>query len=124
MVAKTSWRLRAARACCGAEPRPGGSSTPPLASANRNPVRRPVRGEDLADQVLPRHRPARARVARLRAVVAHHEVLPGRHLERLRPAGIAPVRLDVRLLEPLAVDEDVARAADVAELDPFAREAD
>ena len=45
-------------------------------SANGNAVRRPVGREDLADQVLARHRPPLARVAGLRAVVAHHEVLP------------------------------------------------
>src|SRR4051812_46262954 len=104
----------------GGEPAANGSEN----SADRNPVGGPIRREHLPDQVLPRHRPPLARVARLRAVVAHHEVLPLRDVVRLRASRVTAVRLDVRLVELLAVDEDVTGAADVPQLDPVAREAD
>src|SRR5215210_3222613 len=104
----------------GGEPAANGSENSP----DRNPVGRPVRGEDLPDQVLSRHRPPLAGVARLGTVVAHHEVLPLRDVERLCATGVPPVRLDVRLVELLAVDEDVTGAADVPQLDPAPREAD
>src|SRR4051794_16367186 len=73
----------------------------------REPVRRPVGREDLADQLLARNRAPAARVARLIAVVAHEEVLALRH----RPGtggGITrtAILLDVRIVEPLAVDVD------------------
>src|SRR5579862_854956 len=66
---------------------PGGNAVPDagpsLESAedrhDRDPRRRPVRRDHLADQVLARHRAPLARVARLAAVVAHEEVLALRH---------------------------------------------
>ncbi len=76
----------------------------------RDPVRRPVGHEDLADEVLARHASPDAGVARRGAVVAHHEVLALRDAEGLLRADVAPVVLDVRLLEPLPVDVDVRRA--------------
>src|SRR5207253_11386572 len=79
-------------------------------SANRDAARRPARREHLADQVLLRHRPPRPRVAGRAAVVAHHEVVAGLDLDRLDRARVAPARLDVRFVELLAVDVDVARA--------------
>src|SRR4029079_14839940 len=48
----------------------------------RDAVRRPVGGEDLADQVLARHGAPHPRVARGVPVVPHHEVVAGRHLGR------------------------------------------
>src|SRR6478672_234133 len=70
-------------------------------------VRWPVDGEDLADQVAARHRPPLARVARLRAVVAHHEVLALRDRSLgIRGTGVAPVVLYIRLNQLLAVDVD------------------
>src|SRR6266496_1797290 len=75
----------------------------------RDPVGRPVGGENLADQILARHRSPAARVAGLRAVVAHEEVIALRDVPRVALA-VAPVRLDVGLIELLAVDVDGAAA--------------
>src|SRR6188508_203154 len=77
----------------------------------RDPLRRPVGHEDLADDVVPRHRPPHARVARLGAVVAHYEVVTGGHAVRLLRADVASVVLDVWLVEAPPVDVDVRRAA-------------
>src|ERR687898_1708068 len=72
--------------------------------AQRNPVRRPVGREDLADQILARNRPPAARVARLGAVVAHHEVgVVGDRLRLVRLEVAATLR-DVRLNQPPPVD--------------------
>src|SRR5438874_9673103 len=79
-------------------------------SANRDAARRPVRGEHLADQVALRDGAPGPRVARRAAVVAHHEVAVGRDLDRRDRARVPPARLQVRLVELLAVDEDVASA--------------
>src|SRR5207244_4564760 len=76
--------------------------------AKGDSIRRPVDREDLADQVLARHRPPLARVARRTAVVAHHEVVALWDAPRRLRARVAAVGLDVRLLQPLAVDVDVA----------------
>src|SRR4051795_4533621 len=90
-----------------------------------DPVRRPVGGEDLADQVLAWHRAPHARVARGVPVVAHHEVVPGRHLGgTVTLHGDAPVLLDVGLLQALAVDVDIAVAAEQPQLDRVARQPD
>src|SRR5215203_7100470 len=102
----------------GGEPAANGSEK----SADRNPVGRPVGGEDLPDQVLARHRSPLARVARLRAVVAHHEVLPLRDVERLGRPSVTPLALDVRLVQPPPIDEDVAQPPDRAQLEPLAGE--
>src|SRR6266511_2921741 len=73
----------------------------------REPVGRPVGGEDLPDQVLARDGAPAARVARLAAVVAHEEVVALLDLPRAGGGVVeAAVLLDVRLGEPSAVDED------------------
>src|SRR6266566_2771804 len=77
-------------------------------------LRRPVDGEDLADDVLARHRAPLARVARLDAVVAHEEVHAGGDVVRLRLAEdvalrVPPVLLHVRLDQLVAVDVDGPR---------------
>jgi hypothetical protein len=70
-----------------------GSSTP------RSGLLRPQDADDLADKAGCQHRPPLARVTRLRAIVAHHEVRPRRDLaRRIRRACVAPVGLHVRLL--------------------------
>src|SRR5437762_2132263 len=46
----------------------------PIRLAESNPVRGPVDEEDRADQLVARHRAPRTGVARLGAVVAHHEI--------------------------------------------------
>ncbi len=68
-----------------------------------------------------RHRSPHARVARLRAVVAHDEVVACRHAERLLGPDVAPVVLDVGLVEPLPVDVDVRGAAAQPYLHALAR---
>src|SRR6266545_7258952 len=71
-------------------------------------LRRPVDGEDRPDQVLARDGPPAARIARGGAVVAEHDVLVLRNGllgERVR---VAPLLLDVGLVELLPVDVDVA----------------
>src|SRR2546423_11937976 len=70
----------------------------------RDAVRRPVRHEDLADDVLARHGAPAARVARFPTVVAHEEVVAPRHEPGTRLV-VAPARLDVGLVQPRAVDE-------------------
>ena len=88
-------------------------------------VRRPVRRENLADEVLARHRPPLPRVTGLGAVVAHHEVVPLR--DRQRPelgAGQAAFGFQIGLLQSPAVDVDVTVAPLEPHLDPLAREAD
>src|SRR5882672_3580700 len=80
------------------------------ASADRDPARRPVRGEDLPDQVAARDRPPRARVARRDAVVAHHEELALADPDRRDRARVTAGRTDVRLVETLAVDVYIAAA--------------
>src|SRR3954454_4688185 len=69
-------------------------------------LRRPVDREDLADDVPPRHGAPAARVARRRAVVSHHEVVVLRDLPRRVRLEVAPVLLDVRLVQALAPYED------------------
>src|SRR6266702_1784839 len=79
--------------------RPGCQS----ALAEPDPVRRPVDEEHRADQVPPRHRAPLARVAGLRPVVPHEEVVALRDPPVSRPV-VAPVLLDVGLLERRPVD--------------------
>src|SRR5712691_7728390 len=81
---------------------------PPL--LDRDPVRRRVRREHLPDQVLLRDRAPAARVARRRPVVAHHEVVILRDHLRGDRAVVASTRLDVRLVQPFAVDVHVPLA--------------
>src|SRR4249920_1634498 len=71
----------------------------------RDPIRRPVGHEDLPDEGAPGDGPPPARVARLGTVVAHEEVVA---LGNVPDAGlvVATARLDVRLVELLAVDVD------------------
>src|ERR671933_2507833 len=77
---------------------------------DRDAVRRPVREEDLADQKLPGHGAPDAGVAGGLPVVAHHEVAVLPDLERLLRLVVAPVGLDVRLLQAPPVDVDEAAA--------------
>src|SRR3954453_16174577 len=76
-------------------------------SAERDPVRRPVGHDHRPDQVLARDRAPHARVARVAAVVAHHEVLT---LRDVPLAGRAPAaaELHVLLLDQLPVDSQPA----------------
>src|SRR4029453_3202659 len=76
--------------------------------AEGNPVRRPVGREDLADQVLPGNRPPDPRIAGLRSVVAHHEVVPFRDPLRVVRVEVAAALRDVRLDQLLPVDVDLA----------------
>src|SRR5262249_13170646 len=65
-------------------------------------VRRPVDEEDRADEVLPWNGTPLARVARLRPVVAHHEVAPRGNLPVLSDVALvelARLRRDIRLVE-------------------------
>src|SRR4029077_576740 len=85
-----------------AEPRGGREDR-----VQRDAVRRPVGREDLADQVLARDGAPAARIARLPTVVAHEEVRALVNLPRARRRVVqAPVGLDVRLVQLLAVDVD------------------
>src|SRR5580765_5251371 len=68
----------------------------------------PVDREDGADQVLPRNGAPAARVAGRGAVVAEHQVLVGRDGLLRNRLGVAPIRLDVRLVQLLAVQVDEA----------------
>src|SRR5439155_3508399 len=70
-----------------------------------DPVRRPIGHENLADDVLPRHGPPCARVAGRSSVVAHEEIHARPHAPGSLPAA-GPARLDVRLLDRLAVDRE------------------
>src|SRR5579872_4024489 len=82
--------------------------------AKADSVRGPVDEEHDPDQVAARHRSPLARVARLRPVVAHEEVLPLGYrapvVVEVRGVGESCRRLDVRLVELLPVDVDVAAA--------------
>src|SRR5580765_1079512 len=92
--------------------------------AERDSVRRPVGREHGPDQVLARHGTPAPRVARVAAVVAHEEVLPDRHAPALLAVGgvaVAPLLLDVRLVQLLVVDQDEALLVLV---DEVARQAD
>src|SRR5712691_5361109 len=109
----------------GSETFVGATLAVALESMERNAVRGPVGHEDLADDVLARNRSPEARVARLRAVVAHHEVLALRHREDSPVRGVrrrrrAARRFDVRLVQLATVDEDVAVAPDQSDLEPIA----
>src|SRR5438552_12324357 len=84
----------------------------------RDPVRRPVDEEDLADDLAPGDRPPATRVAGRGAVVAHPEVVPLRDSPGGLRLGVPAVRLDVALGELLAVDVDVS----VALRPPLARQ--
>src|SRR5436309_4410275 len=83
-----------------AQPRSAGED-----GVERDPVRRPVRGEDLPDQVPARNRPPTARVAGLRTVVAHEEVLALRHVP-VAGLVVAAAGPDVGLVQLLSVDGD------------------
>src|SRR5580765_7066770 len=85
-----------------------GSNPAPGRLHQADALRRPVDGEHLSDDVLPRHRAPAARVARRDAVVAHHEVVVLRDLPRRVRLEVAAVALDVRLVQLLAVDVDEA----------------
>src|SRR5689334_2472704 len=75
----------------------------------RDPVRRPVGGEDLADQVRAGHGAPAAGVAGLAAVVAHEEVVALRDVPRACGRVVrTAVGLEVRLVQLLAVDVDPA----------------
>src|SRR5262245_18750136 len=74
--------------------------------AKADPLRRPVDRENRPDQVAARHRSPLAAVARLGAVVAHHEVRPLRDVPTAVRLRIALVLGHVRLVEGLAVDAD------------------
>src|SRR5258706_8804137 len=79
--------------------------------------RRPVDEEHLADQVRAWHRAPDPRIARRRPIVAHEEVVALRDLgPRPRRLVVAPVGLDVRLLQLRTVDvhKAVALAHDFA----------
>src|SRR3954453_20146324 len=90
--------------------RPATTGCPVPGSADRDAVRRPVRGEHLPDQVLAWDGAPGARVAGGGAVVAHHEELVlGDPHRRDRPR-VAAVGEDVRLVQALAVDVHVAAA--------------
>src|SRR5918999_3335368 len=78
--------------------------------AEADPLRRPVDCENLADDVLARNRAPDPTVARLAAIVAHHEVLTVRD-GAPREGVVVPLSLvEVRLLERLPVDHDDAVA--------------
>src|SRR4029079_14877948 len=72
--------------------------------AKANPLGRPIDRENGPDQVVAGNRAPFAAVARLRAVVAHHEVAPLRNLPAVCPV-VALVRRHIRLVQPLSVDE-------------------
>src|SRR5918994_2409627 len=79
--------------------------------AERDPIRRPVRRENLADEVRAGDRAPDPRVTRLRPVVPHDEVLPRRNPPLRVRLEVALVARDVRrLVELPAVDEDLAVA--------------
>src|SRR5262245_22974368 len=69
---------------------------------------RPVDREHRANQVLAGNRAPAAGVARRGAVVAEHQVLALRDRVALNRLGVAPVGLDVGLVQLLAVDVDEA----------------
>src|SRR6476619_6859795 len=94
------------------------------ALAEGNAQRRPVGHEDLADDVVARHGAPHARVTRLRAVVAHDEVVVEGHTERLLGADVAAVVLDVRLVEAPPVDVHVRGAVAKPHLHALAGQAD
>src|SRR5581483_1893321 len=71
-------------------------------------VWRPVDEVDRPDQARARNRAPDAGVARVQPVVAHEEVLTLRHARPGVRLVVAQLRIDVRLLEELAVDVDVA----------------
>src|SRR4029453_11570051 len=75
--------------------------------AEADSLRRPVDREHLADDVRPRDGAPVAAVARLPAVVAHHEVVVVRDLLLGEVAPVAHA-VQVRLVELLAVDVDEA----------------
>src|SRR2546423_15559773 len=94
-----------------------------------DPARRPVGGEDLADQVLAGTEAPAAGVAGRAAVVSHHQVVvlrdalvrvPRRDFGQGHALVATTVRLDVRLDQLPAVDVDVA----VALLPDLARQTD
>src|SRR5213080_571925 len=85
--------------------RPTAGAVPRFRLSETDAIRRPVHGEDLADDVLARHRAPFAGIARLDPVVAHEEVLARRDVP-LAVLAVAPARLDIRLDQLLAVDED------------------
>src|SRR5439155_8623903 len=70
--------------------------------------KRPVDSEHLADHEVAGHGPPAPGIARGLAIVAHHEVTVRRDLPRWIRLKIAPVFLDVGLVQLLAVDVDVA----------------
>ncbi len=70
------------------------------------------------------HESPDARVAGLRAIVSHDEVVVERDAEPLFRADVASILLDVRLLEPLPVDVHERRSTPEADPDRLAREAD
>src|SRR5262245_51544868 len=78
--------------------------------AKADSLGRPVDGEDLADEAVPRDGSPHPAVAGRRPVVAHHEVLalgnaPCPDVVRVLPL---PLRVEIALVEPLAVQVDDA----------------
>jgi ATP-dependent Clp protease, protease subunit len=69
--------------------------------------RRPVGEQHGPDEARLGHGSPHAGVAGVHSVVAHEEVPAGRHLPRVRDR-VPQFRIDVRLVERLAVDRDVA----------------
>src|SRR6188474_3139539 len=87
--------------------------------AKADPLRWPINRENGPDEVVAGDRAPLPAVARLRAVVAHHEVAPLRNLPAVRSL-VALARGHVGLVQPLSVDEDGA----VPLLDGVARKPD
>src|SRR5260221_14532052 len=85
----------------GGRSRNGSESRPEagFSSAEADSCGRPVDEEPLADDVRARHRPPDPRIAGLRAVVAHEEVVTLRHRPFAWRLVVAPRGLDVRLLQ-------------------------
>src|SRR5260370_17324997 len=74
------------------------------------PARRPVGDEDRSDEVAARDGAPGPGVTRVRPVVAQEEVVIGGDPRPRSTLVVAQLRVDVRLLELLAVDEDGAVA--------------
>src|SRR5215204_6418497 len=76
--------------------------------AKADSLRRPVDREDRADQIVARNGTPDPAVARLRAIVAHHEVVTLGDLPRPVVLLVALIGLQIRLLQGLSVDVDRA----------------
>src|SRR5262249_22769421 len=78
--------------------------------ARREPGQWPVGKQHWADEVLARHGAPGARIARMNAVVAEEEVVARTNARPRSIFSAAECRVDVRLCQSVAVDEDVAAA--------------